>query len=100
MSATPAHSETQAEPDERHLPVLAPPEARVLEPLTPPPSAQVVVAATGGFLAAFGAMLVMRLLRGSRRGPALGRRLGARRRRELEVTGTRSFLVDVHLLRR
>lgn len=100
MSETPPHGETHPEQDGRHLPVLAPPQARLLEPLSPQPSSQVVVAATGGFLAAFGAMLVMRLLRGSGRRPAIGRRLGARRRRQLEVTGTRSFLVDVHLLRR
>ena len=97
----PEHTEAQAEQDGRHLPVLAEPSARVLEPVRATPSSELVVAATGGFVAAFGAFLVMRLLRGASRRPALGRRLGLRRRRAaLEVVGTRSFLVDVHLLRR
>ena len=98
---TPEHTEAQAQRDGRHLPVLAAPEARALEPVRATPASELAIAATGGFLAAFGAFLVMRLLRGGGRRPAAGRRLAARRRgAALEVVGTRSFLVDVHLLRR
>lgn len=97
----PEHPEGDGQPDGRHLPVLAATQARALEPLRATPASELAVAATGGFLAAFGALLVMRLLRGAGSRPALGPRLGARKRgTSLEVVGTRSFLVDVHLLRR
>ena len=98
---TPEQPDVRAADGVRHLPVLAAPEPRALEPARATPPSELVVAATGGFLAAFGAVLVMRLLRGAARRPAGLRRLGARRRgAALEVVGTRSFLVDVHLLRR
>ena len=61
-----------------------------------------LVAATGGFLLGVATFVLMRLLRR----PAAGRRLARRRsrlgarRRAAEVESTRSFLVDVHVLKR
>jgi hypothetical protein len=86
--------------DDRPLPVLAS-EARVLarrESSLPAPA----VAATGGFLAGVATLLLVRMLRrsggGRRRGISLRR--GRRGDRSLEIAGSRSFLVDVHVLKR
>ena len=88
------------EDDERHLPVLAE-EARPLvrryeSPLPAP------VIATGGFLAGIAALLFVRVLRRSsapkRGGIALRR--SKKGDRSLEIAGSRSFLVDVHILKR
>jgi hypothetical protein len=57
-----------------------------------------VAAATGGFLLGVATFVMVRLLRRPR--PAsirLGR--GRGRRKKVEVAGTRSFLVDIHLLK-
>jgi hypothetical protein len=51
-----------------------------------------------GFLAGVTAWVLVRVLRRSR-GSSAVRSLGRRRSRGIEVTGTRSFLVDVHLLK-
>jgi hypothetical protein len=58
-----------------------------------------VVAAAGGFLAGVATWVMVRVLR-RRRDPARSRGglLGRRQRRD--VVASRSFLVDVHLLRR
>jgi hypothetical protein len=61
------------------------------------------VAATGGFLAGIAALMLVRVLRRSaatrpRRG--VGIRRGKRGDRSLEIAGSRSFLVDVHILKR
>jgi hypothetical protein len=82
-------------------PVLAASEARAIEPVQQSPLPAPVVAAAGG--AVVGALTFM-LLRVLRR-PARGRgqlRIGkrGRRGRGLEITGSRSFLVDVHMLKR
>ena len=83
----------------RHLPVLVPaPEPRALDRPRGVAVSAPVVAATGGMLVG---MLTMAIVRLARRGPrtlVLGRR--RRGTRALDVVGTRSFLVDVHLLRR
>ena len=61
-----------------------------------------VAAATGGFLLGVAAFVLIRVLRR----PTSGRALAARRARKLakargvEVAQSRSFLVDVHLLKR
>jgi hypothetical protein len=84
-------------------PVLAASEAR---PVARPQSSALpapVVAATGGALvAAVGYVLLRVLRRPARRRSALriGKGRGGRRRGALEVTGSRSFLVDVHMLKR
>jgi hypothetical protein len=83
--------------DERPLPVLA--EARPIERPAPVSLPAAVAAATGGFLLGVAAFLLVRVLR--RPQPArlkLGRGV-SRRGQRVDVTATRSFLVDVHLLR-
>ena len=96
----PERSESEELADVRPLPVLAePPEARVLEKPPPPPLPVVVAVGTVGFIAGVVAWTLVRVLRRSRSSPAV-RSLGRRRRRGIEVAGTRSFLVDVHLLKR
>ena len=94
--------------DEGHLPVLvgrevvteveaveARPVDRAPEAALPAP----LVAAAGGFLAGFLTILLARLLRGRGAGLALGSSRG-RRALEREITSSRSFLVDVHVLKR
>lgn len=87
----------QAEADVRPLPVLA--EARVVDRPQAPPLPAVVAAGTIGFLAGVAAWMLVRVLRRPRRSPSV-RALRRRRERGVEIAGTRSFLVDVHLLKR
>jgi hypothetical protein len=59
-----------------------------------------VVAATGGFLLGVATFVLVKVLRR----PRAGRRLAARGRKSrrgqrVEIANTRSFLVDVHLLK-
>ena len=89
----------------RHLPVPAPiPEARPIE-RTPRGELQRVltslpapaVAAAGGFVMGVITWVAVRVLRRGRgRSVVPGRRRG---RRGVEVAATRSFLVDVHVLK-
>jgi hypothetical protein len=79
-------------------------EVRPVEPIGSamerPMSAQLaapVVAAAGGFLIGVATFVIVRVLR--RREPTRLTRRRARRRGQ-EVMASRSFLVDVHLLRR
>jgi hypothetical protein len=96
----PEPSESQELADVRPLPVLAePPEARVLEKPPPPPLPIVVAVGTVGFIAGVIAWTLVRVLRRPR-GSSAVRALGRRRQRGIEIAGTRSFLVDVHLLKR
>jgi hypothetical protein len=59
-------------------------------------------AATGGFLLGVAAFMLIKVLRR----PAAGRSVSRRRarvlakRRGVEVQGTKSFLVDIHMLKR
>jgi len=86
----------------RHLPV--PVEHRSMELDKPRPVSvpATVVAATGGFLLGVAAFVLMRVLRRPSTARALARRRGriAAKRRGVDVQATRSFLVDVHLLKR
>ena len=85
------------EPEDRPLPVLA--EPRPVERSAPVSLPAAVAAATGGFLLGVATFVLVRLLRRPR--PArlrLGRGV-SRRGQRVDVTATRSFLVDVHLLR-
>jgi hypothetical protein len=88
----------------RHLPVPAPvPEAR---PIEPPHAGELqrffgslpapAVAAAGGFITGVVTWVAVRVLRGGRRRSGLP---GRRGRGSVEVTASRSFLVDVHLLK-
>jgi hypothetical protein len=80
-------------------PVLAGTEARVVEPvreqsLVPAP----VVAAAGGALMGAAAFVLLRVLRRAEKRTVM--RLKGRRRGGFEITSSRSFLVDVHMLKR
>ena len=83
-------------------PVLAGSEARVVEPVQQPAlPVPVVAAAAGGAVVGAVAYVLLRVLRRPARRRAavrIGKRRG--RRGSLEVTGSRSFLVDVHMLKR
>jgi hypothetical protein len=57
-----------------------------------------VVAAAGGFLTGVATFLLVRVLRGRGQRP-LVRRM-KRRDKALQIAGSRSFLVDVHMLKR
>jgi hypothetical protein len=104
----PAHDPIQPDEGEvRHLPVPAPvPEARPVERVAPPQGGALqtwlsslpapAVAAAGGFVMGMVTWVAVRVLRGDRRRSALARR---RSRKSVEVAATRSFLVDVHLLK-
>jgi hypothetical protein len=95
-------------PDEsevRHLPVPSSvPEARPIEPAQRAGGLQAflsslpapAVAAAGGFLMGVITWVAVRVLRGDRRRSVIARRRG---RRGVEVASSRSFLVDVHLLK-
>jgi hypothetical protein len=95
---------TEAEDQSANLPVLS----GEVEPLPAPRPPQTLVgriaalpapvlAATGGFLAGFTTFVLVRVLR-RRRDSRLVRKLS--RRQGVEISATRSFLVDVHLLKR
>jgi hypothetical protein len=93
---------SESEPEVRHLPAPVP-EAR---PIDSPPRGEIqrflmslpapAVAAAGGFLMGVVTWVAVRVLRGG--GPRSIAR-GRRGRRGVEVAATRSFLVDVHLLK-
>jgi hypothetical protein len=81
--------------DGRPLPVLAEPR-----PVERPHEASLpaaAVAATGGFLLGLASFLLVRVLRRPRSAAAL--RLGRGRKGRVEVAASRSFLVDIHVLR-
>ena len=88
--------EPEHQAEVRPLPVLA--EPRPIErraPVSPPAG---VAAATGGFLLGIATFVLVRVLRRPR--PAsvrLGR--GRGRGKKVDVAGSRSFLVDIHLLK-
>ncbi|MEA2398462.1 MAG: hypothetical protein QOK25_2018 [Thermoleophilaceae bacterium] len=84
--------------DTRHLPVLSA-EPRVIERAPEAPLAAPMVAATGGFLAGIAAFVLVRALRAGPRRFGLLRRK-SRAERALEIAASRSFLVDVHVVKR
>jgi hypothetical protein len=94
----PTDSSQELEADDvRPLPVLA--EAHPIERVQPASLPAVVAAATGGFLIGVATFVLVRILRRPR--PArlrVGKGI-SRRGQKVDVTATRSFLVDVHLLR-
>lgn len=78
--------------------VLAGTEARAIEPARQSPVPAPVVAAAGGALAGAFAFVLLRALGRAPRQVAL--RMRKRRRGGFEITGSRSFLVDVHMIKR
>ena len=92
----------QARSNGSGAPVLAGTEARPVVRVQAASLPAPVVAATGGVVVAAATWLLLRVLRRpSRRGGTvrIGRGRG-RRRGALEIAGSRSFLVDVHVLKR
>jgi hypothetical protein len=87
----------QQEGEARPLPVLA--EPRAIERPREASLPAAVVAATGGFLIGAATFVLVRLLRRPRAAASLrlGRRKG--RGKRVEIASSRSFLVDVHLLK-
>jgi hypothetical protein len=83
--------------EERPLPVVT--EARPIERPAPVPLPVVAAVGTMGFVAGALAWTLLRVLRRPA-GSSLVRSLRRRRARGVEIAGTRSFLVDVHLLKR
>jgi hypothetical protein len=79
-------------PVSENLPVLA--EPRPIERRPPVSLPAAVAAATGGFLLGVATFLMVRVLR---RPKPVGLRLG--RRRKSDIAASRSFLVDIHLLK-
>jgi hypothetical protein len=75
-----------------NLPVLA--EPRPIERRVEVSLPAAVAAATGGFLIGVATFLLVRVLR---RPKPVALRLG--RRKKTDITASRSFLVDVHLLK-
>ena len=88
--------EPEHQADVRPLPVLAEPRAIERRPEVSLPAA--VAAATGGFLLGVATFLLVRVLRRPRPSSLrLGR--GRGRGKKVEVAASRSFLVDIHLLK-
>jgi hypothetical protein len=81
-------------------PVLAGSDARVIEPVPQSALPTPVVAAAGGAIVGAFAYVLLRVLRRPARRPGVGVRRRWGRRGALEVTASRSFLVDVHMLKR
>jgi hypothetical protein len=80
------------EAEVRPLPVLA--EPRPIERPAPVSLPAAVAAATGGFLLGIATFVLVRVLR---RPKPVAVRVG--RRRKVDVAASRSFLVDIHLLK-
>ena len=78
--------------------VLAGSEARVVEQVQQSPVPAPVVAAAGGALAGALAFVLLRALTRAPRAAAV--RIRRRKRGGFEITSSRSFLVDVHMLKR
>lgn len=87
--------------DARNLPVPVG-QARPIERLAESPLPAPAMAATGGFLAGVATLVLVRVLRRTAHRPrrGVGLRRGKRGDRALEIAGSRSFLVDVHILKR
>jgi hypothetical protein len=86
--------ERTGEAEVRQLPVLA--EPRVIEPRRELSLPAAVAAATGGFLMGVATFVLVKVLRRPRRAATLS--LGGGRKKS-EIAASRSFLVDIHLLR-
>jgi hypothetical protein len=85
------------EADVRPLPVLA--EPRPIERPRPVGLPAAVAAATGGFLLGVATFVLVKLLRRPRRAASLRLVRGRGRGKRVEVATSRSFLVDIHLLK-
>jgi len=86
----------------RHLPVPRDPRSGELGRPVPASLPATLAAATGGFVLGVAAFMLLRILRRplAARSITRGRRKLIAKRRGVEVAETRSFLVDVHTLKR
>jgi hypothetical protein len=102
IEGTPATNGSAGPNGSAPVPVLEATEARPVERRQGSALPAPVVAATGGALVAAVGYVLLRILRRpvSRRAAVRVGRGRGRRRGALEVTGSRSFLVDVHMLKR
>ena len=91
----PTLPDPEREAEVRPLPVLA--EPRPVERAREVSLPAAVAAATGGFLLGVAAFVLVKVLRRPRSAAAL--RIGGRRGKRVDVAASRSFLVDVHLLK-
>ena len=85
--------------EKRHLPVLAS-EARPIEPLRAGALSMPAAAAAGGFLAGVVTFVLVRAIRARPGRLRLRRRRRGGVERALEIAASRSFLVDVHVVKR
>jgi hypothetical protein len=92
-----ARPDPEHEADVRPLPVLA--EPRPIERPREVSLPAAVVAATGGFLLGVATFLLVKVLRRPRAAASLRLGRGRGRGKRVEVATSRSFLVDVHLLK-
>ena len=83
--------------DEDGRPLPVPSESRALAERPEAVLLAPAAAATGGIVAGLATMMIVRGLRHRPRKVRVG---GRRRGKALEVTATKSFLVDVHVLKR
>ena len=89
---------TNGHTDESMAPVLVGTEARAIEPVPQSTLAAPVAAAAGGAVVGAVAFILLRVLR--RTPKRVATRMRKRRRGGFEITGSRSFLVDVHMIKR
>ena len=82
---------------DRRLPVLA--EPRPIERSAPVPLPVAVATAAGGFLLGVATFVLVKVLRRPRPARLRVGRGVSRRGQRVDVAATRSFLVDIHLLR-
>jgi hypothetical protein len=90
-----------AEEESRYLPVHVPSDPAPA--LDVPGRLQLpapVVAATGGLIAGFVTFMLVRVLRARGVARPAARRRALRKKDRVEIAGSRSFLVDVHVLKR
>ena len=101
-ASEPAEIDGELVAEVRHLPVPVDPREGQLHRVPPATLPATIAAATGGFVLGVVAFMLMKLLRrpAAARSIARRRRRLIARRRGLDVADTRSFLVDVHLLKR
>ena len=85
--------------DDRHLPVLAS-EVRPIETLPSGVLSTPAAAAAGGFLAGIATFVLVRAMRARPGRFRLRRRRQGGMERALEIAASRSFLVDVHVIKR
>jgi hypothetical protein len=89
--------EPEQEAEVRPLPVLA--EPRPVERPREVALPAAIAAATGGFLIGVATFVLVKLLRRPRTAASLRLGRGRGRSKRVEVAASRSFLVDIHLLR-